>query len=45
MVVDGFGFGIDLVWIIGSSLFVSFVILYGIATIALYGTTNLVLCG
>ena len=53
MVVDGFCSGIGLVWIIGSSLLVSFFVLCGIATLVLcgttalvlYGTTTLVLCG
>jgi hypothetical protein len=37
MVLDGFGFGIGLVWIIGSSLLVSSFVLCGTTTIVLYG--------
>jgi hypothetical protein len=52
MVVDVFVSGIDLVWIIGSSMLVSSfilcgsttVVLYGVATLVLYGAPTLVLC-
>jgi hypothetical protein len=43
MVLDGFG--ISLVWIIGSSLLVYSFVLYGATTIVLCGATTLVLCG
>jgi hypothetical protein len=43
--VDGFGSGIGLAWIIGSSLLVSFFVLYGTATLILCETTTIVLCG
>jgi hypothetical protein len=45
MVMDGFGSGIGLVWIFGSSLLVSSVVLYRATTPVLYRTTTLVLCG
>jgi hypothetical protein len=45
MVLDGFGFGIVLVWIIGSSLLVSSFVLCGATTLFLYRITTLVLCG
>jgi hypothetical protein len=45
MVVDGFGSGMDLVWIIDSSLLVSSFVLCGATIIVLYGATTLVLCG
>jgi hypothetical protein len=45
MVLDGFGSGIGLVWIIGSSLLVSSFVLCGATTLVLYGITTIVLCG
>jgi hypothetical protein len=45
MVLDGFGFGIGLVWIIGTSLLVSSFVLCGATTLVLCGITTLVLCG
>jgi hypothetical protein len=52
MVVDGFGSGIGLVWIVGSSLLVSSLILCGQQPLSSVGnnpcppwTTTLVLCG
>jgi hypothetical protein len=45
MVLDGFGFGIGLVCIIGSSLLVGSFILCGARTLVLCGTTTIVLCG
>jgi hypothetical protein len=45
MVLDGFGSGIGLVWIIGSSLLVSSFILCGATILVLCGTTTVVLCG
>jgi hypothetical protein len=45
LALDGFGSGIGLVWIIGSSLLVSSFVLCGATTIVLYGATTLVLCG
>jgi hypothetical protein len=45
MVVDGFGSSIGLVWIIGSSMLVSFFVLCGTAPLVLCGTTTLVLYG
>jgi hypothetical protein len=43
MVLVGFGSGISLVWIIGSSLLVSSFVLYGETTHVLYEATTLVL--
>jgi hypothetical protein len=45
MVLDDFGSGIGLVWIIGLSLLVNYFILCGATTLVLCGTTTLVLCG
>jgi hypothetical protein len=45
MVLDGFGSGIGLVWIIGSSLLVNPFVLCGATTLVLYGAITLVLCG
>jgi hypothetical protein len=53
MLLDGFGSGIGLVYIIGSSLLVNSFVLcgatnlvhYGATTLVLFGATNLVLCG
>jgi hypothetical protein len=52
MVVDGFGSSFGLVWIIGSSLLVSSLVLYGQQPLSSLGnnpcplwTTTLVLCG
>jgi hypothetical protein len=45
MVVDGFVFGIGLVWIVGSSLLVSSLVFCGATTLVLCGTTIVVLCG
>jgi hypothetical protein len=45
MVLDDFGFGIGLVWIIGSSLLVSSFVLCGATTLVICGTTTIVLYG
>jgi hypothetical protein len=45
MVVHGFGFGMCLVWIIGSSLLVNSFVLCGATIVVLYGTTTVVICG
>jgi hypothetical protein len=45
MVLNGFGSGIGLVWIIGSSLLVNSFVLCGATTIVLCGAINIVLCG
>jgi hypothetical protein len=41
MVVDGFVFGIGLVWIVGSSLLVSSLVFCGATTLVLCGTHHL----
>jgi hypothetical protein len=45
MVLDGFGSGICLVWIIGLSLLVNPCVLHEATTLVRYGATTLVLCG
>jgi hypothetical protein len=45
MVVDGFGFGIGLVWIIALSLLVNSFVLCGATTIVLCQATAVILCG
>jgi hypothetical protein len=45
MVVHGFGFGMCLVWIIGSSLLANSFVLCGATIVVLYGTTTVVICG
>jgi hypothetical protein len=44
MLIDGFGSGTGVVWIIGSSLLVNPFVLCGATTIVLCGATTVVLC-
>jgi hypothetical protein len=45
MILDGFGYDISLVWIIGLSLLVSSFVLCGATTLILYEATTLVIYG